>query len=97
MIKDKDAFAPSSTDQPHLWLHQSMTCRLTVSSIRSYGCIGKRRVLTDIYQLVAKLVWTLDTALDPGEDVATFERDATDAFMMTYGELRSTFKLSEIL
>ncbi|PTB56182.1 hypothetical protein M431DRAFT_507835 [Trichoderma harzianum CBS 226.95] len=97
MTKDQDTLAPSSTDQPHLWSLQSMTCRLTVSSVSLYSCIGKRRVFIDIWQMIAWLVWTLDIAFAPGEDGLSFEGDATDAFMMTYGELRSPFNLKEII
>lgn len=46
----------------------------------------------DIRQMIARLVWTFDIAFPAGEDGASFERDAVDAFMMTFGELRLTFK-----
>ncbi|KAL7907218.1 cytochrome P450 [Trichoderma velutinum] len=61
-----------------------------------YGCIGKRLALNDIRQMVARLVWTFDIAFAPGEDGASFERDAIDAFMITYGELRLTLKPKDI-
>ncbi|KAL7951919.1 cytochrome P450 [Trichoderma barbatum] len=62
-----------------------------------YGCIGKRLALMDIRQMISRLVWTFDIAFAPGEDGTSFERDAIDAFMMTYGELSLTFKLRELI
>ncbi|RFU79485.1 cytochrome p450 [Trichoderma arundinaceum] len=61
-----------------------------------YGCIGKRLALMDICQTISRLVWTFDIAFAPGEDGASFERDAIDAFMMTFGELKLSLKLREV-
>lgn len=70
---------------------------LTLPSVGPYGCIGKRLALMDIRQMIARLVWTFDIAFAPGEDGASFERDAMDAFMMTFGELRLTLKPREVI
>ncbi|KAL7929595.1 cytochrome P450 [Trichoderma chlorosporum] len=66
-------------------------------SLGPYGCIGKRLALMDIHQMISRLVWTFDISFVPGEDGASFERDAIDAFMMTYGELKLTLKLRETM
>ncbi|EHK23948.1 uncharacterized protein TRIVIDRAFT_147960 [Trichoderma virens Gv29-8] len=62
-----------------------------------YGCIGKRLALMDIRQMIARLVWVFDFSFAPGEDGASFERNAIDAFMMTFGELRLTLRPREII
>jgi tryprostatin B 6-hydroxylase len=60
-----------------------------------YGCIAKRMALMDIRQVIARLVWTFDFDLAPGEDGATFETKGVDAFIMTFGEVNLTFKRRE--
>ncbi|KAM0260623.1 hypothetical protein ACHAQJ_002686 [Trichoderma viride] len=59
-------------------------------SIGPYSCIAKRMALMDIRQVIARLVWTFDIGFPLGEDGSSFERDAFDAFMMTFGELKLT-------
>jgi tryprostatin B 6-hydroxylase len=43
--------------------------------------------LMDIRQVITRLVWTFDIKFAPGDDGASFEGNALDAFMMTFGEL----------
>lgn len=50
-----------------------------------------------IRQMIAKLIWKFDFAFAPREHWASLERDASDAFMMTYSKLRPTLKLKVIL
>jgi tryprostatin B 6-hydroxylase len=49
----------------------------------------------DIRQVISRLVWAFDVAFAPGEDGTSFEGDALDAFMVTYGALRLTCKARE--
>lgn len=46
----------------------------------------------DIRQVIARLVRTFDIGFAPGEDGVSFERDAIDAFIITFGELNLTLK-----
>ncbi|EGR47512.1 cytochrome P450 [Trichoderma reesei QM6a] len=64
-------------------------------SMGPFGCIGKRLALMDIRQVISRLVWAFDVAFAPGEDGTSFEGDALDAFMVTYGALRLTCKARE--